>query len=468
MLRFIFISFLIPYTVTAQLESFVSFSSFNSPEGPYLETYLSINSNSLNLIENSKNLFSGKVNVSIEIFKNDSLYFFDKYLLESPNYLYKQDNDLFFIDQQRIKLNNGYYSIQINIKDENQELYDNNVIKHTKEIVINYNDISLSDIQLLERYQKVDTINFLTKSGYDLYPLTLNFYSTKLDTLIFYFETYNTTLIKEKRYIINTYIEDVDNGKKLKDYYKIFREYSSDSKGKILKYNIKNLATGNYNLVCEIRDTNNKLISIKKKYFQRSNNFIKKNKNNIVLNDMNFSRSITKIDTLKKYIDYLYPISNTKEALNAKNQFKYNNLELMQNYFYEFWFTRNPNNPFFEWQNYLLKVKGVNEIFKNQRKKGYLTDRGRVYLQYGAPNSINKVDDPSSTYPFEIWHYYKLKNQSDKKFVFVNRNPATNEYRLVYSNVTGESTNLEWIRKIEQNEIPELGNDFNDNYLNPR
>ena len=56
----------------------------------------------------------------------------------------------------------------------------------------------------------------------------------------------------------------------------------------------------------------------------------------------------------------------------------------------------------------------------------------------------------------------------DKKFVFVNKNPATNEFRLIYSNVTGESTNLEWIRKIEQNEIPELGNDFNDNYLNPR
>ncbi|GIS08601.1 MAG: hypothetical protein CM15mP112_07130 [Flavobacteriales bacterium] len=52
--------------------------------------------------------------------------------------------------------------------------------------------------------------------------------------------------------------------------------------------------------------------------------------------------------------------------------------------------------------------------------------------------------------------------------MFVNKNPATNEFRLVYSNVTGESTNLEWIRKIEQNEIPELGNDFNDNYLNPR
>ena len=41
----------------------------------------------------------------------------------------------------------------------------------------------------------------------------------------------------------------------------------------------------------------------------------------------------------------------------------------MQNYFYEFWVSRNPNNPFFEWQNYLLQVKSVNQAYKNQRKK---------------------------------------------------------------------------------------------------
>ena len=40
-------------------------------------------------------------------------------------------------------------------------------------------------------------------------------------------------------------------------------------------------------------------------------------------------------------------------------------------------------------------------------------------MQYGPPNSRNKVDNAASTYPYEIWHYYKLKNQSNKKFVFV-------------------------------------------------
>tara|TARA_Y100001978_G_scaffold112980_1_gene100804 strand:+ start:903 stop:2306 length:1404 start_codon:yes stop_codon:yes gene_type:complete len=467
MFRLLLISFVVPISVVAQLESFLSISSFNSNEGPYIETYLSVNSNTLKLIKNSESFYSGKVSVLINIYSNDSLYFSDKYILESPNYIFENNNNLFFIDQQRIKLNNGYYIINVDIKDENQE-NDINVIKYTKEMYVNYLNISISDIQLIERYEKADSINFLTKNGYNLYPTALNFYPKSYDSLLFYFEIYNTNTIREKKYLINTYIENFDNGKKLSDYYKFFRENSSDLKGKILNYNIKNLQTGNYNLVCEIRDFKNRLICTKKKFFQRSNNLNNKNRSNIIINDMNFSRDITIIDTLKKYIDYLYPISNTKEDFNAKNQLKYNNIELMQNYFYEFWFSRNPNNPFFEWQNYLLQVKSVNKAFKNQKKQGYLTDRGRVYLQYGAPNSINKADDPSSTYPYEIWHYYKLNNQSNKKFVFVNKNPATNEFRLIYSNVTGESTNLEWIRKIEQNEMPELGNDFKDNYLNPR
>ena len=48
----------------------------------------------------------------------------------------------------------------------------------------------------------------------------------------------------------------------------MFRENSSNLEGKLLKYNINNLETGNYNLVCEIRDFKNKLIYIKKSFFK--------------------------------------------------------------------------------------------------------------------------------------------------------------------------------------------------------
>ena len=59
-------------------------------------------------------------------------------------------------------------------------------------------------------------------------------------------------------------------------------------------------------------------------------------------------------------------------------------------------------------------------------------------------------------------------NQTDKKFVFINSDFATNEYRLEYSNVNGEVSNSEWRDNIEQNINPTFGDDFNNNYMNPR
>ena len=140
----------------------------------------------------------------------------------------------------------------------------------------------------------------------------------------------------------------------------------------------------------------------------------------------------------------------------------------MQNFFYQFWVDRNNKDPELAWNQYHQKVKSVNKEFRNLRTKGYLTDRGRVYLQYGAPNSRHKVDNASASYPYEIWHYYKLNNQSDKKFVFINSDLATNEYRLEYSNVYGEVSNAEWHSKIKQNKSATFGDHFNNNYINPR
>ena len=140
----------------------------------------------------------------------------------------------------------------------------------------------------------------------------------------------------------------------------------------------------------------------------------------------------------------------------------------MQKFFLNFWKSRNPLNPEDAWLKYYQEVKSVNNDFTNFKIPGYLTDRGRVYLQYGPPNTIHSVENASSSYPYQIWHYYKLKNQSDRKFVFVNTDFATNEYRLEYSNVFGEVTNSEWWDKIEQSNSPTFGDDFNNNYINPR
>ena len=81
---------------------------------------------------------------------------------------------------------------------------------------------------------------------------------------------------------------------------------------------------------------------------------------------------------------------------------------------------------------------------------GYLSDRGRIYLLYGAPNSRTEEYLPKQFEPFEVWHYYKLENERDVRFVFSNKN-RPNEYRLVYSNKIGEVSDIDRINRFEEN-----------------
>lgn len=450
------------------IQSYLSTATFNSEEGSFLELYMAFDVNTLKL-NKLENLYQGEIDMRIDITNMDSLVYTNHYLLKSPSFKYENNNDLFFFDQQRILLNNGNYTINVVVFDKK---YSDNIQSHTKEIIVDYSDdVQLSDIQLISSFSNDSSNNYMSKSNFLLTPFVSNYYPKNISNLSYYFETYNTNQLFGNKYLLSTYIETYQSKVPLFDFNKIKRKAGEKFTGNLLSFNISDLPTGNYNLVCEIRDTKNKKIIQRKCFFQRSNTFsgVKNNEDiNTVSVVGTFVELITDKVLLKEYIDYLYPISISEENIFAQNQIKKGDINLMQKFFYNFWKNRNSLSPELAWNEYHQKVKSVNNDFKNFKIPGYLTDRGRVYLQYGAPNSIHSVENASSTYPYEIWHYYKLNNQSNKKFVFVNADFATNEYRLEYSNVDGEVSNAEWRDKIEQDKIPTFGDDFNNNYINPR
>ena len=447
---------------SSNIESFLQYSIFYTDKGePYLETYLTINSQSIKLRDNGNNTFQGKLSINLVVESNDSIVFNDKYLLSSP--LQDSNNEsILFIDQQRIKLKEGNYKLVINIEDINSNL--DKLISKDFTIEI-FDDNYLSDIQFVDKYNISNNTSILSKSGFDLYPYKSDFFDDLQENLTFYVEMYNSDQLENNRFLFNTYIQSYNDKIIYKDFYSSKRMTAEQVIPHLQTYNISGLPKGNYSLVCEIRDIKNNLIDKKTKFFQR-------NKEDINLQSHNqFNEEFLTIqnkDTLSKYLDYLYPISSPNESRSAKNLINKNDIDLMNNFFIDFWVNRDLENPYLAWQKYHNEVKKVNTEFTNIKILGYLTDRGRVYLQYGAPNSRHKSENNSSTYPYEIWHYYKLENQINKKFVFVNDDFATNEYKLRYSNVDGEVSNSEWRDKIEIESSPNFGDDFNRIYNNPR
>ena len=476
-MKFKIIIFFILFSISAiseaqTLKAFLYTANFNSPENKsYIETYLSFDANSVKLIQDENNKYFGELDVYMEISKEGNLIYNDHYSLKSPYFKDSTANNLLFIDQHRIAIERGEYLLIIKVKDIHSA---NNELIHKEKIKMDFekDKLAFSGIALIEKYKKTIKENKLSKSGYDLTPYVSNFFPPTENTLSFYFEIYNTNkhFSSDKRYLLNTYIETFETNVPLFDFTKSKRMEAKDIQTNLFTFPIEKLPTGNYNLVCEIKDVENNSILQKKLFFQRSSPKHDKSMNDISSVDIEgtFAEQITNIDSMLLYIDYLYPISTILENTFTENQKRYNDLLLMQKFFLNFWKGRSPFNPAEEWQKYLLVVKIVNKEFRNVRIDGYRTDRGRVFLQYGAPNSRHKVDNSSANLPYEIWHYYKLKTQSDCKFVFVNEHLGIQDYRLTYSNVVGEASNQQWDDRLEQSDNPTFGDDFINNYINPR
>jgi GWxTD domain-containing protein len=184
-------------------------------------------------------------------------------------------------------------------------------------------------------------------------------------------------------------------------------------------------------------------------------------------------------DTLVDFLKSLEPISSEAERDYMFNLVKTTNYIMMKRFFYNFWLTRNYGDPEDAWMQYHYEVRKVNASYETPTKRGYASDRGRVYLKYGPPNHMTESYNEAAAYPYEIWHYYTLGKQRDKRFVFATKDMVTNDFRLIHSDALGELANYRWQLEIyrrnwipssiDQTEPPETwGNDASKLYRQPR
>lgn len=144
-------------------------------------------------------------------------------------------------------------------------------------------------------------------------------------------------------------------------------------------------------------------------------------------------------DWLKKDVSYLI----TPEEKRAFKQLKTD--EERENFIENFWRRRDPNpdteeNEFRE--EYYERIAYANEHFASGIP-GWMTDRGRIYITWGKPDSIEShpsggsYDRPSyegggstTTYPFEVWFYRHLDGVGDGLEIEFVDPTGTGEYRI--------------------------------------
>ena len=419
-----------------QTEATIGLKKFDSPSSPFIETYISIFAGSVKYIPNDRGIDRCKIEVLQMLKKDGKIIDFQKIVLENKGATARElYNDP--LHQHRFFVENGAYEYEVEIVD----LFNDSAKKITykKEFKLEFNNgIAISDIELLDSFWKSDETSETSKSGFEMVPLVSDYFSPDFDKIAYYFEIYNTDkeFGEDSKYVLQHFIESYERGVIAGSFNKLSKEKSKPVNATLNIFEIGTLPTGNYNLVVQVK---NKL------RFQRLNLLNDINPEN--LKDVNLAGQFTdrlSLDSLDEYIYCLRPISTMIEKKIADGQLDGMTDTLKLQYIYSFWYNRNTLTPEQDWNAYKFQVKQVQLKFGTRIKKGYETDRGRIFLKYGAPNTVHDQRSEANSYPYQIWHYYKIGKFNDKRFVFYDRDLVTNDYQLLHSDLIGEIQNFHW------------------------
>lgn len=436
---------------TKRLKPYLSTTTYCAPGvSPYVENAIAFECRTATYKQFEPGKFKATVEVQTIFRQGEKICAYSKIALDSPVVTDTSKLDGAFIDQQRFALPNGEYEMEISITDMNSG--DALPVGKTNvELKYPDNTPSVSDILLYDSYNKAAKPSSCTKSGMDFLPRVYPFYGPQTNKLHFYAEVYNSNkLYEEGKFLVNYYIETRESSTRMQNFF--FNKRLDVGKVNVLLHtiDITDLPSGNYYLVVEVRDRSNAFICSNSCPFQRSNPSVSYDMGDIagVSIANTFVSEITELDSLRRYIRYLDPVCSETERDYASSLVRTDDVKTMQQFLFNFWSARAPMNPKQAFNDYLAAVKRVNMSFKTTSTPGYRTDRGYVFLKYGTPDKIVDQPDEPGAYPYQIWHYYEVAHQRNKRFVFMAPDRSTNDYQLIHSDMVGEINNPRWQLEI--------------------
>lgn len=434
-----FLLFFLSFSAQSELQAIFNYKQFQMPgKGIYIENYLSFVSSSLKYQNKESGKLQARILVTQILKKNDSIVDFKKYNVLGPELIDSTAID--FKDQKRFFVTPGVYELEIQLLDLNSK--SETPVELNKFLTIRAFDskTTISDVELIDYFKKTTTKNEFSKSGYDLYPLISNYIPTEVFKLAFYFEVYNQD--PSRKVLVKEYIETYYGNKLLPNYIKRSVKQLKEVTPVFHAFDIEKLPSGNYNLVVEVRNEKNELVTSEKVFFQRVNTQVIEAKTDTA-EPIALTYDLPS-DSLDYFLEALVPIANTLEYKVLTGGKSKLTDEVKEQYFVNFWQTRYGINAIKEWSKYRKKVAEVEQLFGNSVKPGYMTDMGRVYIKYGKPNDKVEKLNEQGTYPYVIWHYYQTQNRSNVLFVFYHTSAVTQDFELIHSDMPGEITNRDW------------------------
>ncbi len=357
-----------------------------------------------------------------------------------------------FLSIERFAVPAGNYSLEIEIRDRVSPQLSPETLAQSIEVVVPARGVFVSDIEWVSAYRTSLEDNAFSKSGFDMIPYVSSYFGSSLNSLIYYAEIYRTDSVYgvgspfvTTVCIVNMKDNSVEFCKRMK------KEKSASVVPMLQTLDISDVPAGQYKLRIEVRDRENNLVAMRDREFSRNKiaelPAIDEAQNGTVSMSqvsLSFASLFSDADSLREIIYYHLPIAKDADRDAIDRQIPGADLTTMQSFFYMFWWKRNPENPEAAWLEYAKSIAVVKDNFETRIKKGWQTERGRVYLQYGPPNTRIVRNNEVDYWPFEIWHYYSTNNNlHNRRFLFYDTT-LMGDMDLLHSDVPEEPKNFNW------------------------
>jgi len=415
----------------------------------YIEFYYSIDQHKFLHKSNSNGYFyNTKLKIQIQNIKTGELIVNKQWKLTNSVKNDSNKNSKILVGVLAFILPSGKYDLNVSIEDLVNPDFKKDYNEKLNIVPFIGDDFKISDIQLASNIKQfnINKESIFYKNNLEVIPNPAIIYSLSNPVLFFYSEIYNLKNNQNQEDL--TLKEIIFNSNNIKIYERKKRiPRKSNSILELGAINLLKYPTDTYLLVLALVDSTTKREVVSSKKF--------------FLYNPKVAALQQKEDKNKEYISSEFAVYTEKECDRLFDQSKYiaspfeieqyeklDSLNAKREFLYKFWKKRDPvpETEQNEYKNeYLKRIEFCNARFHTFRKEGYKTDRGRIYLQYGPPDRIDRYPNELNMKPYEIWQYQSI--EGGVIFVFGDITGYA-DYELLHSTKRGELRDDNWTRRI--------------------
>jgi GWxTD domain-containing protein len=382
--------------------------------------------------------FAGAGDISVWVKQKDSVIQADRWLVphtirDSASVI--RGTSLVGIHTFQVRA--GEYQVKVLLRDRYDAKRRDSLLLRVPIRVIDSSRTDVSDIELATSIRQGSNGGTFYKNTLDVVPNVGGLY-TEEQRCFYYAEAYNLLNSADRSdFTLRTVVADAV-GKEV-----ISRDRARKRVGEssviVDQFSAENLRSGTYQLTLVVLDSSHKpLASSARKFFVYNSHLGVDS--SLLTGGMSMpmveymSMDEAELDRESRWCKY-----EMSEA--EKGQFGgLKGVEPKRKFLSDFWRRR----PIGLRDEYLARISYANANYQVLGREGYRSDRGRVYVVYGAPDDIERHPNETDMRPYEIWQYNNL--QGGVIFVFVQKNSG-GDYELVHSTHRNELRDDNWDRQ---------------------